>query len=73
MTQMGQEPRRDLYRSRTGVIFGVCKGMANHLDTSVFWMRIIAVLLLVFSGLAPIIFLYIVMALLMKPEPVLPL
>jgi phage shock protein C len=47
--------------------------MANHLDVSVFWMRIIAVLLLLFSGLAPVIFLYIVMALLMKPEPVLPL
>jgi len=36
-------------------------------------MRVIAFLLLVFSGVWPIVILYFLAALLMKPEPVLPL
>jgi phage shock protein C len=61
------------YRSRTGMILGVCKGIAEYLDFSVFWMRAIALTLLLFSGIWPIVGLYLLMALLMKPEPVLPL
>ncbi len=65
--------RGGIYRSRNGIIFGVCKGLADHFDVSVFWTRIVAVALLVFTGFWPIGILYIVAALLMKPEPVLPL
>src|SRR5215510_2681679 len=65
--------RTGLYRSRTGLLMGVCKGMGQYFDFSVFWMRAIAVVLLLFSGIWPMLVMYIVAALLMKPEPVLPL
>ena len=62
-----------LYRSRRGMILGVCKGIANYFDFSVFWARAVAIALLVFTGFWPIAALYFIAALLMKPEPVLPL
>jgi len=62
-----------MYRSRDGVIFGVCKGIASYFDFSVFWIRTIAVLLLLCSGFWPVMGLYFLAALVMKPEPVLPI
>lgn len=73
MTQVAERQRTGLYRSRSGKILGVCKGLAEYFDFSVFWMRIIALALLVFSGIWPMVILYFLAALLMKPEPVLPL
>ena len=55
------------------MIFGVCKGIAEYLDFSVIWTRIIALGILFFTGMWPIVGLYILAALLMKPEPILPL
>ena len=65
--------RGGIYRSRNGVIFGVCRGLAEHFDFSVFWARAIAVIFLLFSGLWPAIGLYLIAALLMKPAPVIPI
>ena len=62
-----------LYRSRKGIILGVCRGIAEYFDFSVFWVRTIAVILLFISGLWPITAIYFLAALLMKPEPVLPI
>ncbi len=62
---------RGLYRSRQGAILGVCRGIANYFDFSVFWTRTIAILLLVFTGFWPVLIIYLGAALLMKPEPVL--
>ena len=60
-----------LYRSRNGVIFGVCRGLADHLNLSVSWVRVIAVILMfVSAGWA--IALYLLAGLMMKPEPVVP-
>jgi phage shock protein C len=73
MTQRVERQMTGLYRSRTGLIVGVCKGVAQYFDFSVFWMRAIAVVLLIVSGIWPMLIVYIVAALLMKPEPVLPL
>ena len=73
MTPRVERRRTGLYRSRTGLLMGVCKGVAQYFDFSVFWMRAIAVVLLLFSGIWPMLIVYIVAALLMKPEPVLPL
>ena len=73
MTQGVDRQQTGLYRSRSGKILGVCKGLAEYFDFPVFWMRIIALALLVFSGIWPMVILYFVAALLMKPEPVLPL
>ncbi|KPK29164.1 MAG: phage shock protein C [Nitrospira bacterium SG8_3] len=65
--------RGGMYRSRDGIILGVCKGIAEYFDFSVFWTRAVALILLFFTGLWPIVVLYFIAALIMKPEPVLPL
>jgi phage shock protein C len=67
---MSYGQRRGLYRSRSGAIFGVCKGLARYFDFSVFWIRFIAVLVLLLSGLWPAVGIYLIAALMMKPEPV---
>ena len=73
MARVYERQLSGLYRSRNGVILGVCRGIAEYLDFSVFWMRAIALALLVCSGIWPMVGLYILVALLMKSEPVLPL
>jgi phage shock protein C len=62
-----------LHRSRDGAILGVCKGIAEYFDFSLFWTRAIAVALLLLTGFWPITGLYFLAGLLMKPEPVLPI
>jgi len=47
--------------------------MAEHFDFSVFWMRAIVVIFLFVTGFWPIVALYFIAALLMKPEPVIPI
>lgn len=64
--------RRGLYRSRSGVIMGVCKGFAEYFDFSVFWIRAICLALLLFTGIWPVAVLYVLAGLLLKPEPVVP-
>ena len=58
-----------IYRSRDGVIFGVCRGIAEYFDISVFWTRAIVLGTLICTGFFPIGFAYIIAALLMKKEP----
>ena len=65
--------RDGVYRSRSGVIFGVCRGLAEHFDFSVFWARAIAIIFLLVSGFWPAIGLYLIATLMMKPAPVVPL
>jgi len=65
--------RRGIYRSRHGAIFGVCRGVAEHFDFSVFWVRTIAVILLIFSGVGPALVVYLLAALIMKPAPAIPI
>jgi len=67
-----QEERSGPFRSRSGVLLGVCKGLADYFNFPVFWARAIAVALLLFTGFWPVIGLYLLAALIMKPEPVLP-
>ena len=61
-----------LYRSRNGVILGVCRGIAEYFDFSVFWIRAAAVVFLFVSGFWPITAIYFIGAFLMKPEPAIP-
>ena len=61
-----------LYRSRNGVILGVCRGIAEYFDFSVFWVRAAAVIVLFISGFWPITAIYFIGAFLMKPEPAIP-
>lgn len=62
-----------LYRSRRGVIGGVCRGVAEYLDFSVTWTRVVAVALLIFTGIWPIAGIYFLAMLVMKPEPSVPI
>ena len=70
---MTRNYRNGIYRSRSGVILGVCRGLAEHFDFSIFWTRVIALILLFVAGFLPAIGLYLLAALLMKPEPVIPI
>ena len=69
MNRFSTNSRRGLYRSRNGIILGVCRGIADYFDFSVFWIRAIAVALFIFTGFWPIVGVYILAALLMKPDP----
>ncbi len=69
MSSLYEAPRRGLYRARDGILFGVCKGIANYLDLSVGWIRVLTVLAFIVSGFFPTAVLYILAALVMKKEP----
>lgn len=58
-----------IYRSRYGIFLGVLKGIAEHFDLSVFWLRVVFVIALVTTGFFPMGLLYILAGLLMKPAP----
>lgn len=62
-----------LYRSRNGVILGVCRGIADYFDLSVFWVRFFVVALFLITWFWPTGVLYFVAAFIMKPEPAVPL
>ena len=64
---------RRLYRSRNGAIAGVCRGLATYFSFSVSWLRFLAIVLTVLSGLWPVVILYAVAAMVMKPEPARPI
>lgn len=61
------------YRSRQGVFLGVLKGLANHFNISVFWLRAFAVIAFLFTGFFPVVVFYIIAGLVLKIEPVSPL
>ena len=61
---------RGLYRSRSGIIMGVCRGVGEYLNFSVFWIRAILIILFLISGFWPVVVLYFLAAILMKSEPV---
>lgn len=63
---------RGLYRSRTGMIMGVCKGIAQYFDFNVVVIRFVALLLLLVTGFWPVTGVYLVIGFLMKPEPAIP-
>jgi phage shock protein C len=64
---------RTLYRSRHGKIFGVFQGISDSTGLNVFWMRVTSIVLMFFTGIIPILLLYILAALFMKIEPLEPL
>ena len=65
--------RGGIYRSRNGVLLGVCRGVAEYFDLSVFWIRLAVVIVFLLSGFWPVIGIYLAAALLMKPHPVRPI
>lgn len=62
-----------IYRSRNGVFLGVCRGLADSYNLSVFWIRLGMIVVFLLSGFWPVLAIYIALALLLKPEPVQPI
>ncbi|MFP4315901.1 MAG: envelope stress response membrane protein PspC [Desulfovibrionales bacterium] len=65
--------RGPIYRSRKGMIFGVCKGIARYFGISVFWFRMFVIIMGLITGIWPLLGLYVLAALILKPEPVKPI
>jgi phage shock protein C len=61
---------RTPYRARDGMIFGVCKGIARYADVSTFWIRFAAVIAIMLTAFWPMLLIYILTAIIMKPEPI---
>ena len=72
MSRYSSISRRGVYCSRDGIILGVCRGIADYFNFSVFYVRAIVVVVFIFTGFWPIIGIYILAALLMKSEPGVP-
>jgi phage shock protein C len=72
MSRYNRIPGKGLYRSRDGIILGVCRGVADYFDFSAFWIRAILIVVFIFTGFWPVIGIYILAAILMKSEPGLP-
>ena len=62
--------RAGLYRSRRGMVFGVCQGLSQIFGLPVFWVRVLTLVLFFATGLWPALLVYIAAACLMKKEPV---
>ncbi|MBN2032076.1 MAG: envelope stress response membrane protein PspC [Deltaproteobacteria bacterium] len=72
MRRLGGILNGGIYRSRHGIILGVCKGVAEYFGVSVFWTRVIALILFLVTGFWPMCAIYFAAALLLKPEPAVP-
>ena len=59
------------YRSRKGMVFGVCRGLAEQLNISVGATRIITLVALLMTGFWPVGALYLLAAVIMNKEPAL--
>ena len=68
------EKRGKIYRSRKGMILGVCRGLADYADLQIDLAGYVDELAtMVFSGFWPVIILYVIAGIILKPEPVLPI
>jgi phage shock protein C len=54
------------------MILGVCRGIADYFDLPVFGVRLGAAIALVVTGIFPLIPLYLLAALILRPEPIAP-
>lgn len=60
------------YRSRHGMIFGVCRGLAEHFGLSAAGLRVAFVIITLFTSVGPMVIAYLLAAMLMRVEPVIP-
>lgn len=58
-----------LYRSRNGMIFGVCQGIADWRDLPVGYIRLGIIIALVFTGFFPVGLLYLAAGFFLPVEP----
>lgn len=60
---------KQLYRSKNGLILGVCQGVADWRELPVFWVRLITLLAVLLTGIWFGVIAYFVAGVFMKPEP----
>lgn len=60
---------KKLYRSRNGVLCGVCRGFAEYFNLSLTWIRIGFIVSFAITFFFPTGLIYLILALLMKKEP----
>ena len=60
---------RRLYRSRDGEILGVCKGIAEWRDYPVDTIRLIVILIAIFTAIAPCLIVYFILGLILPVNP----
>ena len=60
---------KKLYRSRNGMFFGVCQGLADWRDLPVMYIRLALVIILFVTGVFPIVLLYLLAGLIIPMEP----
>ncbi len=61
--------KRRLYRSRNGLLLGVCRGVAEYFNLSVGWTRVLVFVIFLCTGFWPVGALYLLAALLLKKAP----
>ena len=72
MRHLSELDWRRLYRSRTGAVLGVCKGLAGFLDVPVAAVRAVVILLTLSAGVWPVVAAYNIAGFCIKLEPALP-
>ena len=60
------------YRSRRGLLFGVCRGLAEYFGLSTVGVRIVFVIIALGTSLGPMVVVYLLAAMLMPIAPVIP-
>jgi phage shock protein C len=68
----GGSGRKTLYRSRNGLILGICRGVADRYDIPAFWIRVGVIVLMVTTTVWPVVLVYFGIGFLLKPEPIIP-
>jgi phage shock protein C len=60
---------RRLYRSRNGMLLGICQGIADWRDLPVFVVRLIFVVICLATAVAPCVIIYLLLGLIIPLEP----
>ena len=66
---MGSYRYTKWYRSRRGLLFGVCQGLANWKQLSVGLVRLVVIVLCVFLRVVPVFLVYAALAIFLPVEP----
>ena len=57
------------YRSRRGLVFGVCQGLADWKQMSAGMLRLMLILISLVTGIIPVAIAYTAFAIFLPPEP----
>ena len=66
---MSAYSQRKLYRSRYGMIFGVCQGLADWKELPVGMVRLVTFIIFMATGVFPVLVIYLGLAFFLPVEP----